>query len=229
MNCKELQETLVDYLEGKCGDRARSIANHIEECEACRREYNGLRYTIKVIKEISLEDPGQEFWEGQRGRIRDGWVEVESERNGVLRNLGLRLHRFRVPLIPLACFPACGAMVLLLIAGMFYFSGEKTPHYYPSGGAHLSFDEGAIGEAYLRGVLFDDLSAAEELDFLTDRDLEEVFQSLATDAAVLPGVKEKDIFPYDERAYGIECEIDNLDVDEIRELLDLLEKGSVRS
>jgi len=229
MNCSEVQAELVAYLEGKRGARAQSVAKHIEECGACAREYNGLRNTIKAIRQIELVDPGREFWEGQlrsiRGRCAEG---VRSEAKRFLHNLGRRVTLLKRPAVPLISLPVCGAVALLLIAGMLYFSGRGGVSDLPVE-ADFSLDEKALGEAYLSGALFHDLSASDELDLLSDKELAVVSRSLARDDDVPPGWKEEEIIEYEENAYSIEGEIDNLDMDEFHELLNLLEKDSSRS
>ncbi len=229
MNCSEVQPELVAYLEGKCGARAQSIAKHIEECAACSREYNGLRNTINAIRQIELEDPGREFWEGQLRSIRDRCSEgLGSETKRFLHNLGRRVTLLKRPAVPLVSLPVCGALALMLFAGMLYLSGRGGVSNPPME-SDFSLDEKALGEVYLSGSLFNDLSASDELDLLSDQELVSVSRSLARDDDAPPGWKEEEMLEYEENAYSIEGEIYNLDMDEFHDLLDLLEKDSSRS
>jgi len=71
MNCKEVQDQLVDYLEARFGNEARRLAEHIESCDECRQEYRDLRETIQLVRRIELKDPGADCWREQRKSIKE--------------------------------------------------------------------------------------------------------------------------------------------------------------
>jgi hypothetical protein len=62
-NCKQIQAVLLDYIEKEMSsDERERVSEHLAECHYCNKEYKGLRAMLDKTKNLSFEDPGEEFW-----------------------------------------------------------------------------------------------------------------------------------------------------------------------
>ncbi|WP_455211474.1 zf-HC2 domain-containing protein [Kaarinaea lacus] len=62
-NCSQIQAELLDYLEEEMSsDERERVAQHLEECHNCKKEYKGLCAMLNKAKNLPVEDPGEEFW-----------------------------------------------------------------------------------------------------------------------------------------------------------------------
>ncbi|MGE7119055.1 DUF4179 domain-containing protein [Peribacillus sp. NPDC046944] len=71
MKCKDVQADLLDYLEGVLDEmRTKEMEEHIQECEGCRMEMNGLKQVIASLESgnDSIVVP-EDFMTGVRARI----------------------------------------------------------------------------------------------------------------------------------------------------------------
>lgn len=62
-NCEQMLSRLLDYIEEEMSLEERNrVAEHLAKCELCSKEYNGLRAMLNKAKNLSYDDPGEEFW-----------------------------------------------------------------------------------------------------------------------------------------------------------------------
>lgn len=93
----------VDAAEGALGAER---LQHLDDCEACRRELSGLAHVIQDAREGPVPEPSPLFWEHFSARVRDA-VRAEGP-----SRMPPRPHWLRGPaLVPLA---ACAALVLVV-------------------------------------------------------------------------------------------------------------------
>ena len=63
-NCEQIRTVLLDYLEKEMpADERDRVAEHLAECQFCKKEYKGLRAMLNNAKNLAIEDPGEEFWQ----------------------------------------------------------------------------------------------------------------------------------------------------------------------
>jgi len=234
MNCREVQDKLGDYLEVMCGDEARKIALHLESCERCRREYHELRNTIRMVKKVRLQDPGPDFWRVQREEI-SGAAHARMK-TGFLKDLkGIfgrvlqyepthRRGRFFSPVQ----YRLAGALLVLLfaISGIIFLGDNDTGSNRPRDQVRFVFNERELGEAYVSGALFGEISPVDELNDLNDQELRDVFTIIANEYGFVHATEEEGVPPLDGKDFDIEYEIRGLDPSEIIKLLDLLDTMS---
>ncbi|SDK68180.1 DUF4179 domain-containing protein [Natronincola ferrireducens] len=72
MNCERIKNQLIDYLEGGMSNKEEKIIEeHMEDCEACKRELEELKAAIDYIKEESNEIIAPEdFIEGIKDKVK---------------------------------------------------------------------------------------------------------------------------------------------------------------
>jgi len=84
MTCKQVQSVMVDFIESELPIHQRkSMKDHISECMECTQEFNGLREMLKNTKELSIPDPGNEFWDELPQRVLEE-VNVQKAAKGSL-------------------------------------------------------------------------------------------------------------------------------------------------
>jgi hypothetical protein len=233
MNCKEFRDKLVDYLDGLVGKESMQFARHLETCDRCRKDYDELMVTMRMVKGVKLEDPGPEFWLTHRELIRDAAREQAESGTGedvLSRILSWELiqgyrrlffpypHRLVVSLIILLC----------VITGIVMMKGDSADIIVPSREVRMVFDERALGEAYVSGALFRDVSTVDELSDLTDQELNVVFATMAEEVGFDIEKGNKDIIPLKNWEFDVENEIHGLDKGEMMKMLEILDEMSVR-
>ena len=51
--CSKTREQLTSYLDGELGDNERArLELHLESCRSCRQEYNSLRQTVSLLRQV---------------------------------------------------------------------------------------------------------------------------------------------------------------------------------
>lgn len=62
-NCEQTKSMLLDYIEGEMPlEESNRVAEHLAKCDVCNTEFNGLRAMLNKAKNLSYDDPGEEFW-----------------------------------------------------------------------------------------------------------------------------------------------------------------------
>lgn len=62
MNCKEIKENLIFYVEGSMNpDKSSQVEKHLEGCDECRSSYLFLKDTLLVIEKEKIRDKNPYF------------------------------------------------------------------------------------------------------------------------------------------------------------------------
>jgi hypothetical protein len=85
MNCKEVQESLWDFLEGNIPEQRQEIQRHLDSCVSCAREYQRLEQDMLQLKarRDSLA-PDDEAWSQFLPGIRRKISMREARRHSVV-------------------------------------------------------------------------------------------------------------------------------------------------
>lgn len=60
MECKSIQEKLVDYIENRLLEKERIvISEHLESCEDCQQEFNEMQQFLGVLAEDTMQQPSE--------------------------------------------------------------------------------------------------------------------------------------------------------------------------
>ena len=188
MNCNEVRDRLIEYLDGAIGEEGRQLALHLTDCPGCQREYRDLVQTIRMVREVDLPDPGPAFWNEHRSAIIGAAREhLGRAKTGapLFRRLFRPLDRAVQGAKGPSLLPLSGALmvVLAVVSGAYLWRTARPGVDGPPGDAHLILadDVNVLAEAYLNGTLFHDSSSLDELNDLSDRELGEVFRAMADD------------------------------------------------
>jgi hypothetical protein len=227
MKCEEVRRRLVDYLEKGAVHGERSIAVHIEECAACRGEYEGLRDTLRLVKAVPVEDPGPEFWRENRAKIRAAVAARRGRREGWrFRNLG-GLFRVGTRLPGPAGLAGALLGVLFVISAMLVLRDSRGPGSGSAADLFTAREREALGEIYVSGALFPDARPEDDLAWLSEPDLVDVLRTMesGTGAAALD-LESRDGGAWN--AFEMEEEIRGLDPEQLDRLIEALKASSVR-
>jgi hypothetical protein len=110
MTCDEVNELIIDYLEGELPRRqTRLIREHLDICDACRAEADQTESVINSVAE-AVEDPGDSYFANLYPRIMQ---RIEIEQTGpwykrFFRKLG------PIQKLSLAGVPALSAAILIV-------------------------------------------------------------------------------------------------------------------
>lgn len=122
VECEELEDRLTDAMAGRAGDaERRALERHLEQCASCRAEAQSLRPAMELLNDLTVPDPGEEFWErfpdtiGELLRKEREAVPTSLEQrvpwSGLRRLMHIRL-RFSVPAVP-----AAAALLVVMASG----------------------------------------------------------------------------------------------------------------
>lgn len=65
MNCEEIKNLMMGYIDGELSDEQKSLVEkHIEECEKCRDEYKSFVRIKEVTEDMRLADLKEDIWAG---------------------------------------------------------------------------------------------------------------------------------------------------------------------
>jgi hypothetical protein len=115
MNCKELQEELVFYLDGELSQtESETVALHLSSCQACSHEVTALKDSIRLLQRL----PRLETKKNLEGAV---WARIERARE---RH---RLRSFFTSryLIPVGAAVAFGYLLFLSPVKEFIFPGPQ--------------------------------------------------------------------------------------------------------
>jgi hypothetical protein len=78
MNCREIQDQLIEFHEEQLGPRdAEQIRTHLGMCPRCREELRAIEKIIGGLKSQRLPDPGETFWREFPRKVREAFYEGE--------------------------------------------------------------------------------------------------------------------------------------------------------
>lgn len=64
MNCRDMKDLLMGYLDNELSDeQRRTLEAHLGGCAECRRELEGFRRLIAVASDVPLREPEQKLWD----------------------------------------------------------------------------------------------------------------------------------------------------------------------
>jgi len=76
MNCREVQDQLIEFYENQLHGRdAEHIRDHLEICPLCREELRSIEKVIVRLESQRLRDPGEAFWRDFHKRVREAFYE----------------------------------------------------------------------------------------------------------------------------------------------------------
>jgi len=219
MRCEEVRDRLVEYLDGGGTSGGRGIADHLAGCAACRGEYEALRDTLRLVKEVRESDPGAAFWRENRDAIR----------TAVARAGGPRARRglWRLPAVFRPGIPAIGRpsavllTALIVLSGLFALRDSRVPRPGDATDGISAPDRAILGEAYLEGVLFPGDRPADELAWLSAADLADLVRAMGgrvDGGHARPSGDEWNGYGWG----GVEEEIRGLDPEQLDRLMELL-------
>jgi hypothetical protein len=234
MKCEEVREHLVDYLDGQCGQDARGMALHIDACRACREEYRRMQETMRLVREVEVEDPGTEFWRSQRYEI------IRAVRKGALKRgtvMDSIFRRIKAGIGPIPSFSFARwyyplgslAAVILVCIGIILIGRDDTGANRNSLTASLAgLDQDVLEQVYLNGETLSEAPAFEDLSGISDWELSNVLLAVTDEFKdmIMGGYGES--ISSEWMAPDVEEEVQGLKPEEMQRLMDMLESISIR-
>lgn len=125
MNCREVQEQLIEFFEEQLGrGDAEQIRVHLEMCPGCREELRTIERVIGGLKSQRLPDPGEAFWRDFPIRVRKAFYQEERRiRVPILQRVWKGIYGSTKWLTfpkPVGATVSIAAVVLV-IAGLLFF------------------------------------------------------------------------------------------------------------
>jgi hypothetical protein len=97
VTCEEIKETTVPYLELDLeARRVKEITAHLEACGNCRSEMEAVRQVLVRLKGRAVPDPGERFWSGFPGKVREEFRAATAQHKaweGTTGNVFQRLRK----------------------------------------------------------------------------------------------------------------------------------------
>ncbi len=83
MNCAEIQNNLIDYVEsGLSITDNGNVQAHLMGCVVCRKEAQAIQQVLVAVKNDILKDPGEAYWQNFSTRI-DRQIKKEQRINTI--------------------------------------------------------------------------------------------------------------------------------------------------
>lgn len=74
MNCLEIQEHLLDYIDNELsGSFQQAVTEHLQSCLACREEAESYRKTAVLLQLRAVPEPAEAYWDTAWEKIRAGF------------------------------------------------------------------------------------------------------------------------------------------------------------
>jgi anti-sigma factor RsiW len=74
MNCLEIQEHLLDYIDNELsGSYQQAVTEHLQSCLACREEAESYRKTAVLLQLRAVPEPAEAYWDATWEKIRAGF------------------------------------------------------------------------------------------------------------------------------------------------------------
>lgn len=71
MNCSEIQNKLIDYIEGGLSIADFDcVATHLMDCGVCQQEAQAIQQVFFALKRQTLADPGDAYWQHFTRRVQ---------------------------------------------------------------------------------------------------------------------------------------------------------------
>jgi hypothetical protein len=122
--CRKMQDLFLESLYGELDPRKEnSLTRHLDECRACREEYDAMARTLVVMGMKKAADPGQDYWTGYYDKLEQRMVA-----EGLFE--ALRPKSRRRPLAGFGFFPrwAYGAAGVFALVAAGILIGRLTLH-----------------------------------------------------------------------------------------------------
>lgn len=145
ISCDDVRSKLVDYIESEVPvDQRYLIKAHLQNCDECSGEYNGIRTMLGNANNASLvKDPGEEFWNELPKRVLREVKQEQAIQNSINNILNFSAAEPDVvqasgpaaisvaPQPPLPAHPsipvfALAATLMLVISAFLFWSPQKT-------------------------------------------------------------------------------------------------------
>jgi len=115
MKCKNVQKLLPAYLEDTLTEGKTTLVDeHIQNCDACRRELRAFEKTIRLASNIQVEYPQPELWENFMPILHSRIAQQNSKERRI--SIGwlspLRLASYGVVTLILIGFLALGTSIM---------------------------------------------------------------------------------------------------------------------
>jgi len=125
MNCREVQDQLIEFYENQLHGRdAEHIRDHLEICPLCREELSSIEKVIVRLKSQRLRDPGEVFWRDFPERVRKAFYEGDRNiRISMVARIWERIYGFTtwLPFSKPVHAAVSIATLVLLIGGLLFF------------------------------------------------------------------------------------------------------------
>ncbi|MDZ7292422.1 MAG: zf-HC2 domain-containing protein [candidate division KSB1 bacterium] len=117
MNCSEIQEYLLDYLDNELSASLQQVvAEHLQTCMVCREEIESYRKTTVLLQLRAVPEPPAAYWDETWEKIRAGFkARVLPLRRKSSMAVSSRLWPKRVN--PRRALAVAAMFLLLVIAG----------------------------------------------------------------------------------------------------------------
>lgn len=74
MNCLEIQEHLLDYVDNELsGSYQQAVTEHLQSCLACREEVESYRKTAVLLQLRAVPEPAEAYWDATWEKIHAGF------------------------------------------------------------------------------------------------------------------------------------------------------------
>jgi len=74
MNCFEIEEHLLDYVDNELsGSMQQVVAEHLQMCLSCRKEVENYRKTTMLLQLRAVPEPPEKYWDHSWEKVRAGF------------------------------------------------------------------------------------------------------------------------------------------------------------
>ncbi len=177
MNCREIEEKLPDYLDGILHPHDQEqVRTHLIGCERCQAEQASWSQFVSRLKQVSVNDPGDAFFQGLSARIRQGVEQEQQRMDRVRQPVKMPWFRFSLPFpsFQMGMAYACAALIVATVGLSLFLKNKEmliTPSLSPIVGA-------ATLEQVVRQANLSDAEGVEVLFDLMDENSEDLSDDL---------------------------------------------------
>jgi len=125
MNCEDVEEKLVDYLEGTLPRRDhKQVQSHLEGCRGCEDRHTSWVQFLTDIKQQKVRDPGVAFWQEFTARVK---YAVKQEQHLIIRKPEPK-GWWKIDLFVPTFQWAVASAAVVVVFSFFLFSKNNPPH-----------------------------------------------------------------------------------------------------